>query len=277
MSNIYHFFNEYHIGDCLMPLRLFYSIRKVLIEKNIQIKFYYNAGYIKNFINELHRYAIPDVVELLPTSIKPANAYNTWIGVLLKGLHHTSWSEYYEVLQEDMIRYMNLQDCNINCNFLLDEPYLLDIYETIEEQYKNIDILVINSFAQSGQYTRHPQEMDELCRFLNKSYNIITTRKLEGIKCTLDADYRIQDIGAIATHAKYVVALMTGPINGITNIQTHMSVKKWFIIISSMAHYTFKYIDYNFIYDGNLQPIYDYFTRSPETPLLQESEAAHPL
>jgi hypothetical protein len=260
-----------------MPLRLFYSIRKVLIEKNIQIKFYYNAAYIKNFISELYRYVIPDVVELLPTSVKPANAYDTWIGVPLKGIRHINWSEYYELLQEDMIRYMNLQDCNINCNFLLDESYLLDIYETIEEQYKNIDILVINSLAQSGQYTRHPQEMDELCRFLNKSYNIITTRKLEGIKCTLDADYRIQDIGAIATHVKYVVAIMTGPINGITNIQTHTSVKKWFIIMSAMVPYTFKYIDYEFIYDGNLQSIYDYFTRSPEMPLLQESEAAHPL
>jgi hypothetical protein len=56
-----------------------------------------------------------------------------------------------------------------------------------------------------------------------------------------------------------IVAIHTGPITGLLNIQTCASVKKWFMIVSCRAHYVYKDINYNMITDGNLESIYTYF------------------
>jgi hypothetical protein len=268
-----------------MALRFFYSFRSVLLEKNIRVCFYYNDGYIKHFIKELNEYAIPDTIVLLPMHQKPASAYDTWIGRDIGVISHRTLTLYYEMQYADMIRYMNLQDCAINCDFYLNEDYLFDIYKTLPDIYKNIDILVINSTPCTNQYTQDSHDIDELARHLKKSYNVVTTKKVDTIPCTLDADFRIRDIAALATHAKYVVAIHTGPLCALHNIQTKNVVKKWFMIVNNNVYYTYKDINYDMITNGNLQGIYTYFNtiknlepiRNPETPLLQESEAAHPL
>lgn len=52
-SNIlYHFHNNYHIGDCVMGLRFFYNISEILRRKNISVIFYYNVDKIKDFVKE---------------------------------------------------------------------------------------------------------------------------------------------------------------------------------------------------------------------------------
>jgi hypothetical protein len=158
-----------------------------------------------------------------------------------------------------MVDYMNLDKTQIDTSFWINEPYLLDLYKTLPTPYQDIDILVVNSAAFSGQYSKGPQEMDELCRFLNKSYNIVTTRKVDGITCTVDADFKLQDIGAMGTHCKYVIAIMTAPITTLYSKQTQASVKKWFTVVSDGTYHTHKGIDHTAITDGNLQPIYDYF------------------
>jgi hypothetical protein len=158
-----------------------------------------------------------------------------------------------------MLEFMNLEGSSIDSSYWIHEPYLLDLYKTLPAPYQGIDILVINSAAFSGQYSKSPEEMDALCRFLHKSYNIVTTRKVDDIKCTLDADFRIQDIAAMATHCSYVVGIMTAPFNGIYNRQTQASVKKWFPIVGDGTKFTFTGIEYTAISDGDLQPVYDYF------------------
>jgi hypothetical protein len=242
-----------------MPLRFLYSLRDILKEKNICINFYYDNTYIKGFLKELERYSIPDIIVLLPKHLTPYYAFETWIAHPIGNITFNSWSLWYELKQGQMLDYMKLDKTYIDSSFWIDEPYLLDLYKTLPPSYQNMDVLVINSAAFSGQYSKGPEEMDDLCRFLNKSYTVVTTRKVDGIKCTLDADFRIQDIAAIATHCKYVVAIMTGPFNGIFNKQTHASVKKWFPIVGDGTKYIFTGMEYTAISDGNLQPVYDYF------------------
>jgi hypothetical protein len=260
-KTVYHFHNRAHLGDCLMPLRFLYSLRDILKEKNICVNFYYNQDYINNtYMKELQRYSIPDTIVLLPLFMTPPNALQLWIYYPVDGITHSSWSLYYDRKQAQMLEYMNLDKTQIDTSFWINEPYLLDLYKTLPTPYQDIDILVVNSAAFSGQYQKGPEEMNELCRFLNKSYSIVTTRKVDSIKCTLDADFRIQDIAAMATHCKYVIAIMTAPITGLYNKQTQASVKKWFTVVSDGTYHTHKGIDHTAITDGNLQPVYDYFS-----------------
>jgi len=243
-----------------MSLRFFYSIRNTLKENNICVIFYYNKDYIKTYVKELEQWTVPDIIIIKPTMERPSSSYDLWIGHPIDNINYNLWSMYYETQQDRIVKHMNLEDSTIDTGFWIDEPYLLSIYQTLPIQYHNIDILVINSSANSGQYSKGPEEMDALCRFLNKSYTIVTTRKVDDITCTLDSDLRIRDIGALATHCKYVIAIMTGPINGLMNRQTQTSVKKWFLIVSDGKHYAYKDINYDMITDGNLSSIYTFFS-----------------
>ena len=242
-----------------MPLRFLYSLRDTLKAQNICVNFYYDDHYIGGFIKELERYSIPDTIVLLPKYLTPPNAFDTWVAHSIGNINYHSWCQYYELKQIQMLDYMKLDKAHVDASFWINEPYLLDLYTSLPSQYQNIDVLVINSTAFSGQYRNNPNEIDTLCRFLDASYNIVTTRKVDSIKCTLDADLRVQDIAAIATHCKYIVAVMTSPFTGIFNKQTQTSVMKWFPIVSDGTKFTFTGMDYTSISDGNLQPIYDYF------------------
>jgi len=266
-KTIYHFYNHHHIGDSLMPLRFLYSLRDILKEKNICANFYYDDAYIKGFLKELERYSIPDTIILLPKHKTPWNALDTWVAHPMGNITYHSWTLWYELKQMQMLDHMKLDKASIDASYWINEPYLLDLYNTLPPIYQSIDVLVINSAAFSGQYSNDSKEMDDLCRFLDASYSIVTTRKVDSIKCTLDADLRIQDIAAIATHCKYVVAIMTAPLNGIYNKQTQASVKKWFPIVGDGTKFTFIGMDYTAISDGNLQPVYDYFNAC-ESPFI---------
>lgn len=256
---VYHFHNDYHIGDCILSLRFFYSIANNLKEKNILIKFYYNESYIKEYVKELKCYTVSGIIELYPTSIKPSESRHLWMGLPIDGTRYHDWSIYFELQYKNISKILSLNLADINCSLWLSEEYLLDNYTKLTESCKDIDILIINSAACSGQYTRDRSDMDTLCRYFDTSYNIITTRKVDNIKCTLDYDLRIQDIAAIATHAKYVIAIFTGPVCGLFNIQTKSVIKKWFFIKSYNEPCNISDLNYHTIYNGNLTPIYDYF------------------
>ena len=256
---IYHFHNNYHIGDCVMGLRFFYNISEILRRKNIVVIFHYNVDKIKDFVKELQRYCITGIIELKSICERPSSSYDLWIGHTLKGIVHTSWANYYEIQYKNIIAHMKLEDCGIVSSIWQPEPYLCRLLITLPEDLKHKEILIINSTARSGQFTRDMKEMNDLCYFLNKSYRIITTRKVEGIPCTLDYDARLQDIAAVSSQIKYVIAIYTGPICVLYNEETRLSVKKWFFITTNNQHYTQSKIDYTMISNGDLAPIYSYF------------------
>jgi hypothetical protein len=176
----------------------------------------------------------------------------------IDGIHHSNFEIYFEAHYKKIIQILQLEDCGIDYSLWQPEEYLLERYQTLPDPYKSIDILVINSTSYSS-YICDPKEMDDLCIFLNQSYLIATTRKVEGICCTTDMNLRIQDIAAIATHCKYVVTLYTGPLSTLFNKQAKNHVKKWFFIVAHGLHYVCHNIDYDMITDGNLDGIYQYF------------------
>jgi len=262
---IYHFHNLYsHLGDCVLSLKFFYNIRNILRDKDICIHFYYIEEHLHSSIKELQHYACPNVIILLPHTNCPKESYDCWAGHDIDGIHYSNWELYFEAHYKKIIQILQLEDCGIDYSLWQPEEYLLERYQTLPDTYKSIDILVINSIAYSSQYNRDPKEMDDLCTFLNQSYSIATTRKVEGIRCTMDMDLRIQDIAAIATHCKYIIAIHTGPLCPLFNKQTKEHVKKWVFIVTNGLHPVCYNINYDMISDGNLDGIYQYFRDTVE-------------
>jgi hypothetical protein len=212
-----------------------------------------------NFVKELECYTVPGCIEIGSTSLRPPDAHNLWMAVTIDGTCCDKWNQYFELQYKKITRILNLDESLINYSFWISEKYLLEQYTRLPESCKKIDILIINSKTFSNQYERHRSEMDNLCRFLNSKFNIITTRKVDNIKCTLDYDLRIQDIAAIATHTTYIVAIFTGPVCGLFNIQTKSVIKKWFFIKSRHEICEMTDLNYDMIYDANLASIYEYF------------------
>jgi beta-glucosidase/6-phospho-beta-glucosidase/beta-galactosidase len=70
----------------------------------------------------------------------------------------------------------------------------------------------------------------------------------------------IQDIGAISIHAKYIVAVFSGPITACFNEYSKDNVKKW-IILNNMQ-YTLKFMYINNTVTDNIESVYDIIEQS---------------
>jgi len=262
-KQLYHFHNSYHIGDCIMGLRFLYNLRYILIEKNMCIVFYYDDHKIGDNKKELLRYCYLNTIILKPLHLKPAISYDTWMGRSVNGIEHTSWSLWHEATYTKILKHLHIDNPTITTSLWQEEDYLNSIYESLPEQYHNIDILIINGKSRSGQYTRDRNELDALSVFLNKTHNIVTTRKVENVNCTLDSDLRLQDIAALSTRVKIIIAVLSGPICALYNTLTKSSVKRWFMLVTNgQQHYIHNDIDYEMITNGSLDSIYNYFNQA---------------
>jgi hypothetical protein len=73
-----------------------------------------------------------------------------------------------------------------------------------------------------------------MCTRLASKYNIVTTSIVnDTIKSTVKSGLKLQDIGAISTHAKYIIAINSGPLTTCFNTDTQKSVKKWIVFEKS--------------------------------------------
>lgn len=255
---IHYFHNTNHLGDSIMNLRFFYNNSELLRLSNIKIVYYYSV-YTSKFLNELYAYVDPTTVELQPMSQKHDESIELWMGNSIGKVDRFTFSAYYDLFYKAIQKHLLLDSMPLDCNFWQAEPQLEGIYTTLPPCYKDIDIVIVNSEAFSGQYRRHPDEMNQLCEFLSKRYRIVTTQKVGNLPCTTDHGLQLKDIGALTTHAKYVVAVMTGPICAMYTKESQASVKKWFIITTDGNVYAHTGIIYELINNGDLTSIYTFF------------------
>ena len=62
----------------------------------------------------------------------------------------------------------------------------------------------------------------------------------------------MQDIGAISTHAKYIIGVHTGPVTACFNSTTHANVKKWILFAdNNTTHESHKIVVVKSKYDMN--------------------------
>jgi len=238
MARIIHLHNDYHLGDSVFNFILFYNIKDYLKENNIKI-FYYAAPM---YLPQLKEFVPNSQVELLENSAKPRNSLHLWVGN--KNLGY-SWPPEKGVSQNSF--YITFFNRILNnyleipiklTRFFYQDPDLLYRYEKLNDEYKNLDILIINSNACSGQFSYSEKNWCYLINILSHRYKITTTKKIENVLSTTDNNLTIKDIAALSTHIKVVIAINTGVLPGLLNYITLNNVKK-FYTFDNLAFYSY--------------------------------------
>jgi hypothetical protein len=155
-------------------------------------------------------------------------------------------------------------------NFIFDNDEELfdrekNINERTQNKYKKFDFLFINGAPRSGQLVNYNEkEWDDIIKRFSEKYDVITTKKIEGIKCTRDDNLTIKDISAISKNAKKIITINTGPIVGLYNKHVIDNVESVYCLCdNNNCEYSFP----NFIYKRNISDIL--FLLNENKPLIE--------
>lgn len=231
------FYNKYHYGDHILNLKFLFNISNKIKEKGVKVKYIYDSNYIKN-IDELQRYVNPETVELEAlTSTLPESAIDLWMGKAIEGKaaacsENCIFDKYFTEFYTMILSKLGIDPAGIDVSLYQDEPYLQDIYNKLDPKFKDLDILIINAAPHSGQFNYDKKKMDAMCSHLAKKFKIAVTTPLDedkSVVCTMTENLKLQDIGAISTHTKYIVGVHSGPLMACYTAATKANVKKWII------------------------------------------------
>jgi len=241
---VFNFYNRFHLGDNILNLKFFFNISGVLKDNSITINYYYDNTYPSNKKEELERFVNNETMKLHPLKDKAEGAIDLWMGLPIDGVNATVLDTYYNKFYENILKVMGLDGKNINTSLYQPEPYLQEIYNNLDNKYKDLDILVINAAPQSKQYSFNQEAMNNMCIALHEKYNIVTTSPVNDvIKCTMNDKLMLKDIGAISTHVKYIVGVHSGPVTACFNSDTNNNIKKWILFANNGT----KHVDSKFI------------------------------
>ena len=253
-GNEVSFMSKHHLGDNLFNLKFLFDISPILKEKGIKVKYYYEPHYVKN-VEELKRYVNPEVMTLETIQNAPKNATQLWMGDTVDGApRYTPVDVYFPKFYAMMLEKMGLKDSGIDTSLYQKEPYLEEIYQKLDPKFKDLDILIINAEPQSGQFVYHKLLFEKMCKKLSTKYKVAITSPIDddtSIPCTFKDKLLLQDIGAISTHANYIIAVNSGPLVACYTHATKEHVKKWIIFVDE----PFKHTQLNSI---ALKNTYDY-------------------
>ena len=224
---ILHFHGVHNLGDIMFNFIVFYNIRNYLKSIDATIYFYMRSEHI----NQMKDFKPIDNMVLLDISQKPKESIELWDCndyIFEPNGRKTNKSVIFSGLPQNVyyVKYFNIRLKHLSIpgslsRFCYEDKDLLTRYDALNDKYKNIDILFINSDAMSGQYSYN---------ILNQKFKIITTKKVDDhILCTRDDNLLIKDIAAISTHVKVVIAINTGVFTPLLNIYTLTNVKKFYI------------------------------------------------
>ena len=226
---IYNIYNKYHLGDNIFNMILFYNIKDYIEKNNIIINYYFQSVYF----NQVAEFIPSKNVRLFDISKKPKLSLELWICNRFFGFihepknYHISYNSFYKIFFNIALTKLRIP---IKLNrFTYKDEDLLSRYELLDEKYKNIDILVLNSQPLSGQYNYDKNEWDNYIIFLNEKYKLITTTKVNNnIVCTMDDNLTIKNIAAISTNVKVVIAVNSGVVPGLLNYYTLSNIKRFY-------------------------------------------------
>ena len=249
---ILNFHGNHHLGDTLISFIPLYNASNYFNENNITINFYMRPEHIEqmNYFKPTNNFNIYDI------SKKPNNSFEIWDcndyifepnrkqNVSSRIHCGLSQNRYY-------LFYFNLIYKKLNIpismkNFCYEDDDLLDKYNLLNDKYKNIDILIINSLPLSKQYNYDENDWNKFIKKINKKYKIVTTKKVDDVLCTRDDNFNVKYIASIATHSKVVISINTGPMIALLNKYILKNVKK-FYIFDNRCYYNYP----NFINNKN--------------------------
>jgi hypothetical protein len=236
-DNNLHVFNEFHLGDNLWSVIFFNSIRIYLESSSIYIHYYLHTSYIEQiqeFIDTSH-------IVLHPLNEKPSNAFNIWIGCSFDIIGNYMYKHMLHIFIAKHFEYVASVLYLVN-PFMEEFVYTCDsldsIYETVLPEFKSLDILIINGRPQSGQYVYNADYWSSYMNLLVSKYKCAITTTDANVKCACTAEhgYSVKTIAAISTHARYVIAVNTGPIVPLFNTRTMANIEHMFVFDNVTAY-----------------------------------------
>jgi len=141
-------------------------------------------------------------------------------------------------------------------DFVFEDDEIIHREKTINERtnnkYKNIDFLFMNGAPRSGQINYDEKEWDDIIKRFADKHNVVTTQKIEGIKCTRDDNLSVKDISAVARNAKKIIAIDSGPASGLFNKHLLKNIEKvYYLCEHEKCRTSFN----NFIYKRNISDV----------------------
>lgn len=245
--------NQCNLGDHVFNFILFYNIKDYIEKNNILINFYCKEKYYSQVLE----FNFSDNINIINSNDR--NGIDTWIGNRffkinyytqvqdenLKKNNKTLYDVFYLLFFNEVLNKLNIPI--IIDKFEYEDPNLLIRNENINEKFSNkyldIDILILNSTAMSGQYKKDDNEWNNLIYKLNNKYKIFTTEKVEGINCTIDDNLTIKDIAAISINTKKIIAVNSGVVPGLFNKYTLNNVEVIYIFDNLHCYQNEKFKD----------------------------------
>lgn len=213
--------NEHHLGDNIFCCIMFDKIKDHIEKNNIYVNHYCTPDNIE----QISEFITTKNIKLFPLDEIPKNEkiIDLWIG---SGEYDYNYFSPTEPYNDFLLKFYNniLKKIDIPIkieDFSFDNQELLDrekkINERTQNKYKNFDFLFMNGAPRSGQMNYDEKEWDDIIKRFSEKYNIITTKKIEGIKCTRDDNLTARDISAISKNAKKIIAIDSGIGAGLFN------------------------------------------------------------
>lgn len=270
-SRIIQCYCPFNLGDHVYNFFLFYHINDVLIAQNILVEYRCRVEYhdqLRDFIPPCpHGTTTP--IRILPYD---GDADNIGLRLHINSDHfpttitrrpHTNFDGYYLEYYKYILDEFAIPGATTGPAMYAYTDYdLLLRYELLPAEYKDVDVLVVNSTPRSGQYVAffpHRHIWDRYFRYLVdvKKLNVVTTEKIAGVKCTADAGLSLKNIGAISTRAKVIIGISTGPLSACFNTYALENMRRMYIFHDSNTYITPKVVKRNVIMDISTDEIYN--------------------
>ena len=242
-------YSDKNLGDGIFAMIYFYNIKNHIEENNITINFYCKPEYHV----QLLEFKCSDNIVLFDLENKQGTHLwiaNTDLSVNLANFEHKNNLDTLLVaFYNNISKLLNIDVTMMN--FCYHDSELLERYEKLPEKYHDLDILIINAVALSGQYVLDDDIWGPYIHKLNDKYKIAVTRNIGqrsfasqqlnqenalrsddfggSISCTMDDNLTVKDIAAISTRAKIIFSVNTGVITGLYNSYTLNKANKIFV------------------------------------------------
>lgn len=219
-------YNRYHLGDQVFNFIFFHYIKEYLEENDIMIHYHCDQQYH----SQVQEFNCSENIKLFGLNENLDGALHVWIA---DSIYDMSWYKFYHEVKHKLnffyVDWFNevLQKLQIPIKvptLEYTDPDLLVRYERINQRcnnkYDQLDFLILNSTAMSGQYTRNDAEWNPLIQKLHQKYKIATTEPVPGIPCTQEDGLTVKDIAAVSTKTRKIIAVNSGVVPGLFNTYT---------------------------------------------------------
>jgi hypothetical protein len=202
MKTIINVQSHNNFGDNIINFIFFKQIKEYIESNNIII--YYRCR--EQFHKNLSDFNYSKNIIILPWE---NIGYILWQRTIFE--LNTETSSYEEILCLMFNIFLKTYNIPIVVNsFEYQDPNLFERFQLLYDQYKNVDVLVINSTPQSGQFTYSKEEWNQFLIKLSKKYKIATTEKVADNILSIN-HFSVKNIAALATSVKKIITINTGP------------------------------------------------------------------